>query len=52
MTVATHENRVILEQLDVAALGKLPISEKIRALQVVELADDVLHRVRTIQLRQ
>lgn len=50
MTIATHEDRTIIEQLDVGAIGALPISGKISALQVVEHIDNRLHRLRTIQL--
>lgn len=50
MTVATHEDRTIIEQLDVGTIGTLPISGTISALQVVEHIDNRLHRLRTIQL--
>lgn len=52
MTVATHEDRTIIERLDVAALGAFPIPGKIGALEVVELVDSTLHPLRTIPLRK
>jgi 2'-5' RNA ligase len=50
MTVATHEDRTIIEQLDVGTIGSLPISGTISALQVVEHIDNRLNLLRTIQL--
>lgn len=48
MTVATNDDRTIIERLDVAALGSFPLFGTIRALEVVELADGKLHCLRTI----
>ncbi|WP_417676212.1 2'-5' RNA ligase family protein [Roseibium sp.] len=52
MTVATHKDRAIIERLDVAALGAFPIPGTIRALEVVELADNTLQLLRTVPLRR
>jgi 2'-5' RNA ligase len=52
MTVATNEDRTIIERLDVATLGAFPLSGRIRAIEVVELADNTLHPLRTIPLRK
>lgn len=52
MTVATHEDRTIIERLDVAALGAFPIPGKIRSLEVVELVDNKLRPLRTVPLRK
>ena len=50
MTVATHEDRTIIEQLDVGTIGTLPLCGTISALQVVKHMDNRLHRLRTIKL--
>ena len=50
MTVATDEDRRIIELLDVSTIGTLPISGTISSLQVVERIDNRLHLLRTIQL--
>ncbi len=52
MTVATHEDRTIIERLDVAALVAFPISGTVRAIQVVKVADNTLHLLRTIPLQK
>jgi 2'-5' RNA ligase len=51
MTVATHSDRAIIERLDAAAIGAFPIAGKIRALEIVELVERTLVRLRTIPLQ-
>ncbi len=48
MTVATNAERAIIDSLDIAEIGKLPITGFIRSLEVVELVDGVLHRLKTL----
>jgi 2'-5' RNA ligase len=52
MTVATHSERAIIERLDATEIGAFPISGKIRALEIVELVEKTLVRLRTIPLRK
>ena len=52
MTVATHRERSVLEQLDISELGALPITGAIRSLEIVDLVDQQLRRLRTIPLQK
>ncbi|MBA3910167.1 MAG: hypothetical protein C0524_09835 [Rhodobacter sp.] len=52
MTTATHADRAIIQRLDESAIGTLPISGIIHALEVVELVDKTLSSLRSIPLRQ
>lgn len=51
MTVATHDDRSVLENLDLAEIGTLPLVGTIRALQVVKLDDGTLRTLETVPLR-
>lgn len=50
MTIATHDNRSIIERLDVADIGAFPITGTIRALELVELVQGKLNSLETIPL--
>lgn len=52
MTVATHANRSVVEQLDAADIGPLPISGTITALHLVELVDGKLNALAKASLRK
>lgn len=50
MTVATHSDQSVVEQLDVSEIGSFPITATIRALEVVVVAGNQLERLQTIPL--
>ncbi|MCU0904669.1 MAG: 2'-5' RNA ligase family protein [Tabrizicola sp.] len=52
MTVATHSDPAIIERLDTAEIGTFPIAGKIRALEIVEMVEKTLVRLRTIPLQK
>jgi 2'-5' RNA ligase len=51
MTIATHSDRAMIERLDVAAIGNLPMSGKIHSLEVVDLVENTVLSLRTIPLQ-
>jgi 2'-5' RNA ligase len=50
MTVATHEDRRVIDGLDVEVIGSFPLRGRINALEIVELSGGALKPVRTIPL--
>lgn len=52
MRVATHADRRVIEQLDVADIGTLPITGTISALELVELVAGKLNSLKTVPLRK
>ncbi|MBQ4825745.1 2'-5' RNA ligase family protein [Leisingera sp. HS039] len=52
MTVATHADPRVIEQLDVADIGTLPLTGTIRALELVELVTGKLNCLKTVSLRK
>ncbi len=48
MTIATHADRPVIEQLDVADIGKFPMAGTIRSLELVELVDGMLNELESV----
>ncbi|MEM7720712.1 MAG: 2'-5' RNA ligase family protein [Pseudomonadota bacterium] len=52
MTIATYNKRAEIEQVDVSFAGELPISAKLRALELVRVVEGKLKVVRTTPFSQ
>jgi 2'-5' RNA ligase len=50
MTVATHQDRRVIDGLDVEVIGSFPLCGRINALEVIEVAGGALNSLRTIPL--
>lgn len=48
MTIATYDERADVEQVDVSAVGKLPIRGKLSALELVRFEGGRLTKLKTV----
>lgn len=51
MTIATNEDRAVLEKLDPSEIAAFPLTGRIHSLEIVELAGKRLNKLQTFRLR-
>lgn len=48
MTIASYDERTVVEQIDVSSAGDFPIKAKVSALELVRLSDGNLTTLKTV----